>query len=107
MAYPNGTVATTEEVHPTPIYESLIMGTAGLVLWHLRDRFRPGVLFAIYLVIAGLERFLIEFIRRNDAAVLGLTEAQLISLVMVTGGAVWIFRARRDGGLGAKPATAA
>ena len=53
MAYPDGTVPTTEEVHPTPVYETLAMGFATLVLWHLRDRFARGVLFGIYLVIVG------------------------------------------------------
>ena len=53
-------------MHPTPIYETLAMGVGDLVLWRLRDRFRPGLLFALYLVFAGSERFLVEFIRRND-----------------------------------------
>ena len=69
MAYPEGTVPTTEEVHPTPVYETLVMGGVAFVLWRWRDRFRPGILFAFYLVFAGIERFLIEFIRRNDAVV--------------------------------------
>ena len=50
MAYPDGTVPTDEEVHPTPIYETLAMGVVAYVLWRLRDRFRPGMLFALYLV---------------------------------------------------------
>ena len=37
------------------------------VLWHLRDRWRPGALFALYLVLPALERFLVEFLRRNEA----------------------------------------
>ena len=49
-----------DEVHPTPVYETFAMGIAALVLWHLRDRFAPGVLFGIYLVIVGVERFLVE-----------------------------------------------
>jgi phosphatidylglycerol---prolipoprotein diacylglyceryl transferase len=73
MAYPEGTVATTEEVHPTPVYESLAMGLVALVLWRLRDRFRPGTLFALYLVLSGVERLLVEFIRRTDEVVAGLT----------------------------------
>ena len=92
MPYPEGTVATTEEVHPTPIYETLAMGFAALVLWHLRDRFRPGTLFALYLVIAGVERLLVELIRRNDAALAGLTTAQLISVAMLAAGAAWLAR---------------
>ena len=51
---------------------------------------QPGVLFAIYLVLSGLERFLVEFVRRNDDAVAGLTAPQLESLVLMAVGAVWI-----------------
>ena len=53
MAYPDGTVPTTEEVHPTPVYETVSVGIGALVLWHLRDRFAPGVLFGLYLILAG------------------------------------------------------
>jgi phosphatidylglycerol---prolipoprotein diacylglyceryl transferase len=94
MSYPDGTVPTTEEVHPTPIYETLAMGFAALVLWRLRDRYRPGTLFGLYLMIAGLERLLVEFIRRNDSIVAGLTFAQLISVAMIAGGVAWIMRVR-------------
>src|ERR687894_952800 len=87
MAYPDGTVPTTDEVHPTPVYETLAMGIAGAVLWRLRDRFAPGVLFGLYLMIAGVERFLIEFIRRNDDVAVGLTQAQLIALALLALGA--------------------
>ncbi|MCL4287073.1 MAG: prolipoprotein diacylglyceryl transferase, partial [Thermoleophilia bacterium] len=90
MAYPDGTIPTDTPVHPTPIYETLFMGTAALVLWRLRDRFRPGILFALYLIVAGFERFMIEFVRRNPDAALGLTQAQLTSVAMVLAGAGWI-----------------
>jgi len=94
MAYPEGTVSTSEEVHPTPVFETVAMGLIALVLWNLRDRFAPGVLFGLYLVLAGLERMLIELIRRNDVVVAGLTQAQLISLAMVALGAALILRLR-------------
>ena len=87
MSYPHGTVPTTDTVHPTPVYETLAMGLAGVVLWRLRDRFPLGVLFGLYLVIAGIERFLVEFIRRNDEVVAGLTQPQLISLALMGLGA--------------------
>lgn len=96
MAYPDGVVPTDEAVHPTPIYETLATGASALVLWHLRDRFAPGRLFALYLVLAGLERFLVEFVRRNADAFAGLTTAQLVSLVMVAAGAVWLARTARQ-----------
>jgi phosphatidylglycerol---prolipoprotein diacylglyceryl transferase len=95
MAYPHGTKPIDVEVHPTPIYESVAMGLVALALWNLRDRFRPGILFAIWLVLSGLERLLVEFIRRNDHVALGLTLPQLISVVMAAAGAAWLSRARR------------
>jgi len=94
MAYPEGTVRTLQEVHPTPIFETLAMGLIALALWQLRDRVKPGGLFALYLILAGFERLLVEFIRRNDDFVLGLTEAQLISVAMILGGAYWLGRLR-------------
>jgi len=98
MAYPDGTVPTTVEVHPTPIYETLAMGSATIVLWHLRGRLVRGMLFGLYLVIAGVERFLIEFIRRNETVMAGLTLPQVISLTMVAAGSgfiAWRMRAAR------------
>ena len=99
MAYPDGVVATTETVHPTPIYETLTMGLGAWLLWRLRNELRPGVLFAWYLVLSGGERFLVEFVRRNDPVVAGLTEAQLFSMVMALAGVTWLVRAARSGGL--------
>jgi phosphatidylglycerol:prolipoprotein diacylglycerol transferase len=104
MAYPHGVVPTAEIVHPTPIYETLSMGLVAWALWRAREAFRPGVLFAFYLVFAGTERLLVEFIRRNEPVLAGLTEAQLASLVMLVAGLVWIVLAAREGGLRAAPA---
>jgi phosphatidylglycerol---prolipoprotein diacylglyceryl transferase len=101
MSYPNGTVPTDETVHPTPIYETLAMGLGAWLLWQVRERFRTGVLFAIYLVYAGTERFLVEFLRRNDTVALGLTMAQLESVAMMIAGVAWICVVkRRHGNLG-------
>jgi phosphatidylglycerol:prolipoprotein diacylglycerol transferase len=95
MAYPKGTVPTTVEVHPTPVYETLAMGIVALVLWNFRDRLTGGRLFALYLVLAGIERLLVEFIRRNHAVLAGLTFAQLVSIVMIAFGLVLAARVRR------------
>jgi phosphatidylglycerol---prolipoprotein diacylglyceryl transferase len=102
MSYPDGTVPTTEEVHPTPVYETVSMGVVALVLWHLRDRFAPGVVFGLYLVLAGTERLLVEVIRRNDSVVAGLTLAQLVSLAMMALGVAVLWSRRKV----ARPATA-
>ena len=105
MSYPEGTVPTDDEVHPTPVYETLAMGLVAWLLWQWRDRFRPGVLFALYLVLAGLERFLVEFVRRNEETVAGLTTPQVESLAMMLAGVAWMaVVSRRPGGLAAQPA---
>jgi phosphatidylglycerol:prolipoprotein diacylglycerol transferase len=104
MAYPDGVVPTTEVVHPTPIYETLSMGLAAWALWRARDALRPGALFACYLALAGSARFLVEFLRRNEPVLAGLTEAQLFSLAMLGAGLAWIAVIARSGGLRAAPA---
>jgi phosphatidylglycerol:prolipoprotein diacylglycerol transferase len=105
MAYPDGTVATDVPVHPTPIYETLAMGLVTYALWRLRFSFQPGLLFALYLALAGTERLLIEFIRRNDDVALGLTQAQLLSVAMIVAGVAWIVVKARRGEL--RPAAGA
>ncbi len=107
MAYPDGEVPTIDRVHPTPIYETLAFGLGAWALWRARERFRPGVLFALYLVAAGAARFLVEFVRRNADAIAGLTAPQLQSAALVVAGIVWLaLVARRQGGL-SRPAAAA
>jgi len=98
MSYPDGTVPTDRTVHPTPVYETLAMGLGAWMLWQLRDRFRTGVLFAIYLLYAGAERFLVEFLRRNHEVALGLTTAQWESLAMTLAGAAWLLVVRQRHG---------
>jgi phosphatidylglycerol:prolipoprotein diacylglycerol transferase len=99
MAYPKGTVPTTVDVHPTPIYETLSMGLVAWLLWQWRDRFAPGTVFAFYLIFAGIERFFVEFIRRTNPAAIGLTQAQFESVgFFILGGIVLVIVARRNGG---------
>ncbi len=99
MGYPHGTVPTPPgvTVQPTPIYETLAMGFVAYLLWHLRDRVRPGVVCALYCLLSGLERFLVEFIRRNHEIVTGLTAAQIESVVLMIVGAVWLSLMMRGG----------
>src|SRR4051794_24629366 len=98
MGYPHGTVPTPPgvKVHPTPIYETLAMGLVAWLLWIYRDRVRPGLLFAWYLIAAGLERFLVEFLRRNAETGVGLTVPQLESLAMIAVGAAWLIASTRQ-----------
>jgi phosphatidylglycerol:prolipoprotein diacylglycerol transferase len=73
------------------------MGLTALVLWNLRDRLPPGGLFGLYLVLAGVERLLIEFIRRNDDVVAGLTQPQLVSIGLMVLGTILLMRVRAFG----------
>jgi phosphatidylglycerol:prolipoprotein diacylglycerol transferase len=101
MGYPHGTVPTPPgvRVQPTPIYETVTMCLLAYALWQLRDRVRPGVVFALYLVGSGLERFLVEFIRRNKEVLVGLTAPQVESLALLAIGLVWLGMMLRRGGV--------
>lgn len=81
-------------VHPTQLYEVALMLGAFALLWSLRTRAKPvGWLFGIYLVLAGTERFLVEFVRAKDDRLLGpFTLAQLTSVILVGIGAALVAR---------------
>jgi phosphatidylglycerol:prolipoprotein diacylglycerol transferase len=94
MSYPDGTVPTTDKVHPTPIYEFLVMSAVTWWLWSRRDKARPGTLIGWWALLAGTERFLVEFIRRNDDIAGPFSLAQFISVIMIGAGGWWLLRAR-------------
>jgi len=81
-------------VYPTPFYECVVCILLFLFLWSIRDRFKaPGVFFGVYLILNGVERFLVELIRVNTRyVVLGVsfTQAELISLCLTIGGLLLI-----------------
>jgi phosphatidylglycerol:prolipoprotein diacylglycerol transferase len=103
MGYPHGTVPTPPgvTVQPTPIYETLAMCLLAYFLWKLRDRVRPGVVLGLYLVFSGLERLLVEFIRRNKEVLAGLTAPQLESIGLMAIGIVLLVVMARGAGLAA------
>ena len=95
VAFPHGTdPLQIVAVHPTQIYETVLMFLAFVWLWRHRDhRHAPGWLFGGYLIFAGAERFLIEFIRAKDDRLFGpFTLAQAMSLALVTLGVVLLNR---------------
>jgi phosphatidylglycerol:prolipoprotein diacylglycerol transferase len=89
--------STVLAVHPTQIYEVILMLAAFMLLWSLRKSGRPiGWIFGLYLVIAGVERFLIEILRAKDDRFLGpFTLAQLTSVVLIAIG-IWIMMRLRQ-----------
>jgi phosphatidylglycerol:prolipoprotein diacylglycerol transferase len=91
--FPGGIVPNTIPCHPTPVYEFIICALMCWFLWRIRKETIPvGKLLSIYLLLAGIERFVIEFLRPNPRIFMGLSEAQLIALILV---AIGIFGWRK------------
>lgn len=86
-------------VYPTALYEIITCLILFAVLFALRKKVTvPGVLFGIYLIMNGVERFFIEKIRVNtkyDIFGFHPTQAEIISTLMVIGGAVLIWYCRK------------
>lgn len=94
MAFPRGAPPTVDpvtgeifRVHPTQLYETTSMLILFAYLWWRRKQVTPERLFGEYLVLAGLERFLVEFIRNTTPSLIpGLSVAQLIALGLILWG---------------------
>jgi len=88
-------------VFPTPVYETLVCLGLFFLLWSLRKRLKiPGQLFAVYLIVNGVERFFVEKIRVNTQYhIFGLnpTQAELISAALVISGTILYFRLKKRG----------
>jgi phosphatidylglycerol:prolipoprotein diacylglycerol transferase len=102
MRFPNGVVATDIAVHPTPLYEALAALLIAVVLWRLGRRIPGPVVFGWYLLLSGVARFLVEFLRTNTAAVLGLTQPQVWTAASVLVGVALIARSSRSSGSAAQ-----
>jgi prolipoprotein diacylglyceryl transferase len=99
MAYPDGLVPTTQtcpqwgappdcRVHPTPIYEFIACVLIYFYIWRRGTRsiqhpLAPGVITGEFLILFGLERFLVEFIRINPRVFLGMSNAQIAALFII------------------------
>jgi prolipoprotein diacylglyceryltransferase len=88
-----------EGVYPTPLYEAVICIGLFFVLWGIRKRITiPGILFSIYLLLNGIERFFIEKIRVNTKYHIGsyeITQAEIISTILIVAGLAGIFIFRK------------
>jgi prolipoprotein diacylglyceryltransferase/predicted O-methyltransferase YrrM len=111
MAFPDGLVPTTKtcvqwgaaadcRVHPTPIYEFLI---AMLIFWYIwrrgaraiRHPLAPGAITGEFLIMSGLARFLVEFIRINPRVLWGMSNAQVSALLTAIAGLILLVIVRR------------
>ncbi len=80
MSFPNGIEPTLVRVHPTPLYELAAGLLIGRWLWWRGGKpYRTGAIVGEYLVLTGVARFLVEFVRRNPKVLWGLSNAQLAS----------------------------
>jgi len=85
-SYAKGTVPTPPgvTVHPTPIYELIAGILIFMFLWSKRKKYNVnGKLFFVYLILTAIARFLVEIIRINPRLLLGLSEAQIISIILI------------------------
>jgi phosphatidylglycerol---prolipoprotein diacylglyceryl transferase len=100
MSFPNGVAPTTERVHPTPIYEFLIWILIAVILWQMGKKAlsgeTPGKIFCGYLILTGVARFLIEFIRINPRSFFGMSNAQTASLVSILLGIILVLRIKSN-----------
>ena len=88
-----------QPVFPTPFYETVLCTLLFLFLWSIRKKIKtPFVLFGIYLMVNGLERYIVESIRVNknyDFLGLHASQAQFIALGLVLAGIVTLLLARK------------
>ena len=99
MAFPNGLVPTTQRVHPTPLYEFLAGVVIFVYIWRrgtrsLRTPLAAGVIVGEFLILSGVERFLVEFIRINPRVIFGMSNAQFTALLSVVAGIIILLFAR-------------
>jgi phosphatidylglycerol:prolipoprotein diacylglycerol transferase len=100
VSFPPGTdPSAVIAVHPTQIYEVILGFVMFLIVWRFRDhKHAAGWLFGLYAVLAGIERFVIEFVRAKDDRFFGgLTLAQMIALGFVAAGVAWMYSRREVG----------
>jgi phosphatidylglycerol:prolipoprotein diacylglycerol transferase len=87
-------------VYPTPLYEAVIGIGLFFLLWNLRKRIKiPGMLFSVYLLLNGIERFFIEKIRVNTFYHIfgySITQAEIISFALIIAGITGIILLRKN-----------
>ena len=79
-------------VHPTQLYQTVMAMVMFAILWKMRDhKHATGWLFGLYCVLAGLERFIVEFFRAKDDRFFGnFTMAQMIAIGFMVAGVIWM-----------------
>ncbi len=96
IAFPKGLPPTDVRVHPTQIYEIILSVIIFIYLWKIRKKDAPtGLLFSIFLILAGIERFLVEIVRdTTPSPVPHISIAQLMSIVLIVVGIIKLAQIR-------------
>lgn len=83
-----------QPVFPTPFYETIACTLLFILLWSVRRKLKvPGVMFGLYLIVTGLERFTVELFRVNNKySIFGIhpTQAEIISVALILAGIILI-----------------
>jgi phosphatidylglycerol:prolipoprotein diacylglycerol transferase len=98
ISFPNGSPPTFLAVHPTQIYDTISMLIFFIILWTIRKKDFPiGWITAVTLMVLGVQRFLVEFLRDTTPSFIpGLSQAQVISIILVLVGAVMLYKAGQN-----------
>jgi phosphatidylglycerol:prolipoprotein diacylglycerol transferase len=93
MSFPYGQYPDYVRVHPSQLYDSVANIFIFLILWRLRERkLQTGTKFGLYLICAGLSRFIVEITRLNPKVIIQLTAPQIISILSLVIGMVILAR---------------
>jgi phosphatidylglycerol:prolipoprotein diacylglycerol transferase len=102
QTYPNNVAQVdilAPGVYPTPLYEAVVALLIFIALWRLRHLLKfTGQLFCSYLICSSTARFMVEFIRVNyqyDVLGIYLSQAQIISGALFSGGVLGLFLIRK------------
>jgi phosphatidylglycerol---prolipoprotein diacylglyceryl transferase len=80
---------------PAAVYEALINIILFSVLWSIRKKVKPGILFFIYIISYSVSQILVFFVRDNEVVFLGLKQAQLTAaatIIVALAVFFWLYR---------------
>ena len=93
MAFPKGIDPVEYPVHPTQLYEMTALFIIFGIIWVNRNRIQTAWMpFWLYLVLSGIQRFIIEFYRKNTPVLANLTIAQVTSIILIIIGSYSIYK---------------
>ena len=97
VVFPNTLYPPHIRVHPTQLYEMIIYFTISVLLLRLKNKnLKCGILLGLYLTLAGVGRFIVEFYRPNPRIIAQLSAPQIFALIGILFGFYFIFRANQS-----------